>query len=84
MAQMIRILKAGIFDKTLIVESIAHTKDELTGVEYNALLTLLEGQDIIGKDKCYLNFEENTDQDLIEVARGYFSDVPLDTKVIRK
>ena len=81
---MIRVIKAGIFDKTLMVETIQPTKDEETGVEYNAILTLLEGQDVIGKDKCYLNFEENTDQDLIEVARGYFSDVPLDTKVIRK
>lgn len=82
--KLIKVIKAGIFDKTLMVETIQPTKDEETGVEYNAILTLLEGQDVIGKDKCYLNFEENTDQDLIEVARGYFSDVPLDTKVIRK
>ena len=82
--KFIRVIKAGVFDKTLIVESIAPTKDEETGVECDTLLTLLEGNDVIGKEYCCLNFQDNSDRDLIEVARGYFSDVPLDTKVVRK
>lgn len=71
------------FKKTLMVEHLKPTKDENTGEEINAKLTLLEGIDIIDEAYCYLEFEENTNEDLIKVAQSYF-DVDYDIRVVQR